>query len=226
MWSAVAGDILQNLNAALDHLAWQVVRKAGKQPTKQTKFPVKEGEALSPKLDNGTTNKIAEATKKADTSLSPKLTLRSLRDMANVDKHRLLLTQCWTRDERSFVYWWSNDGDPRPSVWISGTPLADRAMFARFDFGSVPIPASFQPTFKFDWHFRKVEDVELSPMLETLHHLGRLVVDTVNLFVEDFDHEESFVWRSGARLGENDLARHFEPERFARTPRPIEPPTR
>lgn len=38
-WSAIVGDILTNLRAALDHLAWQLLILDGQEPGRSTSFP-------------------------------------------------------------------------------------------------------------------------------------------------------------------------------------------
>lgn len=39
-WSLIVGDIVHNLRSALDHLAYQLVIKAGGEPTNRTSFPI------------------------------------------------------------------------------------------------------------------------------------------------------------------------------------------
>ena len=39
-WSLIAGDFVQNLRAALDHLIWQLVRANGQKPTVGNAFPI------------------------------------------------------------------------------------------------------------------------------------------------------------------------------------------
>lgn len=39
-WSLIVGDVVHNLRSALDHLAYQLVIKAGGEPTNRTSFPI------------------------------------------------------------------------------------------------------------------------------------------------------------------------------------------
>ena len=42
MLSAIIGDAIHNLRVSLDHLAWQLVITTGKQPNKNTSFPIRK----------------------------------------------------------------------------------------------------------------------------------------------------------------------------------------
>jgi len=97
--SAVAGDALQNLRSALDHLAWKLVEAGGGVLGKHTSFPIfdTETEYLDPKY--GAARKIrgmhemaAEAINQMKPYATGNRTLWILHRLNNIDKHRLLLT--------------------------------------------------------------------------------------------------------------------------------------
>jgi hypothetical protein len=93
----LAGDIVHNLRAALDHLMWQLVIANGQVPDDQTMFPISREERLYLKAREG--RKVrgidAEALRRLD-ALKPYKggngDLWELHELDIVDKHRLLLT--------------------------------------------------------------------------------------------------------------------------------------
>lgn len=94
--AAIAGDILQNLRSALDHLAHQLVLANRGKPTVDTCFPVFDDAA---KYKAGVQRKIqgmSDAAIRAIDAIKPyeggNDTLWKIHKLNNIDKHRLVLT--------------------------------------------------------------------------------------------------------------------------------------
>ena len=107
-WSIRAGEILYNLQSALDHLVWQLVLVNGQKPTQINQFPILEDAA---EWTNSRTKNCLKGVGNEDRILirglqpfNPFLVLpingeyrpckaqvfRTLRDLCNIDKHRHL----------------------------------------------------------------------------------------------------------------------------------------
>jgi hypothetical protein len=91
-----ASDVLHNLRASLDHLAWQLVLAASGTPTKDTCFPIFDSDS---KYKSGVSPKVkgmSKASIKAIDELKPYKggndLLWQLHRLENVDKHRVLIT--------------------------------------------------------------------------------------------------------------------------------------
>src|SRR5215469_3590061 len=94
--STIAGDAIQNLRSALDHLVWQLVILNGKTPTRITSFPIAESlqEYTSAKFRRKIEG-VAQENISAIDALKPyqggNAALWPLHSLNNIDKHRLLL---------------------------------------------------------------------------------------------------------------------------------------
>ena len=106
---STAGDIVQNLRSALDHLACQLVDAAGGKPSRDTAFPIfKDGELYRKYRGRKVAGMKAEAVAAID-ALNPyrggNEKLWILHRLNNKDKHQLLFTvkqdHLWT-DPDSF----------------------------------------------------------------------------------------------------------------------------
>jgi hypothetical protein len=99
-WALIIGDELQNLNSALDHLAWQLTDPSAR--TGSTYFPVFEVESKFRKSKNAKATleglyaehrAFFEASQPYLWPQHPSLhPLALLRRLANIDKHRVLVT--------------------------------------------------------------------------------------------------------------------------------------
>lgn len=99
--SLIMGDCVQNLRAALDHLAWQLVLATGNTPTDNTKFPILDsgltasGNPRRPGVSGGVNPKalaVIERSQPFKRTDGPKNhPLSILRDLSNIDKHRTVL---------------------------------------------------------------------------------------------------------------------------------------
>ncbi len=99
VWGAIAGDAIHNLRTALDHLAHQLVLLSGNTPNNRTAFPILNrpprkwwGRRQLPTIEGGTTEVIRE---RLD-SIQPyhrrhTHDLDALRDLDNIDKHRVIV---------------------------------------------------------------------------------------------------------------------------------------
>ncbi len=149
-WSAIVGDILTNLRAALDHLAWQLLILDGQEPGRSTSFPF----ALDP------ANAIIKPRdwKKGD----PGLRRRDLREeverlqpyelagqdgllwwineLCNTDKHRELLIVGLFPDLNQV--WWGGESKVRTYV---NQPRVDGEWVLKFVFEGADPPNDFKP---------------------------------------------------------------------------------
>lgn len=102
-WGILVGDVVHNLRSALDHLAWQLVLANGGEPTWRTQFPIYSDEAAYLRAQGGQAQ-IA-GMRDEDIELIEKLQpfrqpeghekphhLAVLRELSNVDKHRVVHT--------------------------------------------------------------------------------------------------------------------------------------
>ncbi len=98
--SAIAGDVLQNLRSALDHLAYQLVCSGlGREPTEQEAraiaFPIarsaQELESLVPGKVKGASQSAMDAIKAAKPCKGRNDALWLIHSLNNIDKHRLLI---------------------------------------------------------------------------------------------------------------------------------------
>ena len=104
-WSLIAGDFIQNLRAALDHLVWQLVRANGQKPTGGNAFPLfdqlppkKRGHPERQKWDRalagvhpGAINFIELCQPYKGPDGPSRHLLAALRKLSNEDKHRTLI---------------------------------------------------------------------------------------------------------------------------------------
>lgn len=152
-WGLLLGDFLTNVRAALDHLAWQLPALESKSPERGTSFPIcdvrpKGGE---PKIVNVTDRAVLDAVIACQPYIAeakyghPVHTtgLHCLRELVNLDKHKLLLTGVHALDLRGI--WWGLDEGYEPNWGIHGGPIKEAQPIARFDFGEKRVPEDFEP---------------------------------------------------------------------------------
>ena len=101
--SVVAGDVVHNLRSSLDHLVWQLILKAGRQPTKTAEFPIYLSKSPPPRecFDKAGRRKIHDVPDEAKDiieSVQPyhsakpsESDLWLLNELDNIDKHRTLI---------------------------------------------------------------------------------------------------------------------------------------
>jgi hypothetical protein len=104
MWPLIIGDCLQNMRAALDHLAWQLVLAAGNSPDTGTAFPIFIDDPFAPgaskRLRNGFERNTRDMPSEAITRIKrlqpynaedPELDpLWILHDYARIDRHQTI----------------------------------------------------------------------------------------------------------------------------------------
>jgi hypothetical protein len=92
----ISGDILFNLRAALDHLAWQLAVANGESPTRHTCFPIFDDVARYKTMDTRKLKGMSHAALDAISATTPyhggNDTLWRLQRLNNIDKHRFLIT--------------------------------------------------------------------------------------------------------------------------------------
>jgi hypothetical protein len=168
---AAAGDVIQNLRSALDHLAFQLftVGSPGKFPSTRFCFPIcKSHEAYE--VEKGTKVKgMREDAKKAIDNLKPYKggndDLWLLHQLNNVDKHNFLLTE--GEDVLREADWMDVPISDHPFYWLrSGDPN-----FVGI-FGDQPndyLHSSAQEVFD------NAGVSRVNAMLPTLHHLVEVI---------------------------------------------------
>jgi hypothetical protein len=94
--AAIIGDMINNLRASLDHLAYQLVIVGGGTPTKNTYFPISEDAAKyktdSPGKVKGMRQDAIDAITAAKPYKGGNETLWLIHRLNNIDKHRTILT--------------------------------------------------------------------------------------------------------------------------------------
>ena len=123
---AGAGDIIQNLRSALDHLAFQLftVGSPGKLPSNRLCFPISKSADIYEAEKGRKVEGMREDAKKAIDALQPykggNPMLWMLHELNNIDKHNFLLTQgedvlCegdFETPSPEHPYYWLKSGDP------------------------------------------------------------------------------------------------------------------
>jgi hypothetical protein len=96
-WSPIFGEFLYDLRSTLDHLAWQLVIRAGNQPDTRTEFPIfRDRDKFADdglKKVHGMTEGMVEAIRSVQPCFTPNpdaFPLMWLQDLCNIDKHREL----------------------------------------------------------------------------------------------------------------------------------------
>jgi hypothetical protein len=190
--AAICGDALHNLRSALDHLAYQLVLAAGNTPTKRTAFPIADSATeYSSAPIRGKIKLMGQDAIRLIDALKPYKsgndTLWHLKELDDIDKHRLLLT-VGTRYEahratpserhelmRRFVG--SHPGQPTPN--FNGMLLAvkDVRMLKRGDkLRTVPESEVEQDMqFHVNLAFNEPGVCEGEPVIDTLHQMAKLV---------------------------------------------------
>lgn len=151
----VVGDILYNFRSALDHLAWQLVLKAGGTPGRNTEFPIFNDRDIwtrdSSRDMRGMTDAMKDMLKSEQPCFGPNphrnMILWSLQEYGNIDKHRLLLiVTCSTAG-----MFWNPSG---PSLFVHEGPVQKNTILARFpashpkdEVSSVPDVAFGEPPY-------------------------------------------------------------------------------
>ena len=101
----IAGDVIQNLRSALDHLAWQLVEASGGIGDTGTGFPIfdralfksqKEEERFFTRKIGGMRQEIQDAIRNTSPFKGGNDILWAIHNINNIDKHRLLITVGFT----------------------------------------------------------------------------------------------------------------------------------
>jgi hypothetical protein len=150
LWSLLVGEIVYQLRSALDHLAWQLVIFDGQAPCRRTSFPIRDrrhGEPANttPPLANKTI--IGELERCQPYNDPPEKVrqhpLSLLRNLNNIDKHRLLLVVAAVFAGRN-MYWAEYPGLPMPQrIRMHAGVLTDGMEVAWFNFGGIRPPDNF-----------------------------------------------------------------------------------
>jgi hypothetical protein len=157
----VIGDILYNLRSALDHLAWQLVLRAGGTPDRPTAFPIyNDPKKFRGSRAQGKMTGMNDAMKAAIEKHQPcfgqnpyrNQALWGLEEYGNIDKHRRpLLVPVSTQDML-----WSPGGDP---IHIHKGPVYENTVLVRFPAGHHQAQLQAMPSVAFDEPPAAGEDV-------------------------------------------------------------------
>ncbi|HTZ62694.1 MAG TPA: hypothetical protein VMB51_01165 [Solirubrobacteraceae bacterium] len=191
-WSLQAGDVVHNLRAALDHLAWQLVRLDKGTPGEHTQLPIRKspfnqkGERIPPQLNPAVQNpQILAALEEiqpyyrpnGDNLSTPHLSLLwRIHRLDIIDKHRLLLVVRAVLNVGEM--WW---GEPleggKPDFKGTLEPVAEGAPVAWFDFHGAEPSADFDPHPSLAITMREDEMIELraTPLAKFLDGLSHFV---------------------------------------------------
>lgn len=173
------GDALYNLRSALDHLAWQLVLRAGGTPTNRTEFPIFNApdswKRDSPRKMAG----MNEAMQQKIQGLQPCFSnhiyrseaLWALQQHGNTDKHRTLLVVPVSTENML----WQPGGNP---THMHKGPVQKETILARFAKGDHQSNFFAMPNVAFSEAPMLNEDVDL--------HLG-YIAHTIEWITDDFE---------------------------------------
>lgn len=202
---AIAGDVLFNLRAALDHLAVHLVQRNGQTPTRYTSFPIIDTDNPA-QYNSAKARKVqgmSDAAKDAIDATKPYKggddTLWRLHKLNNIDKHRALMTavaqvsgMAWdTRVRRQMIKGiYASSGR---SITDAEAVVKSKALLVAPDIRRCPLKASdilyVDPfhreaddnvRFAFEVAFYEPPIIECEPLLATLRnmadHISRLIM--------------------------------------------------
>jgi hypothetical protein len=132
----VISDILSNFRSALDHLAYQLVIRAGKQPTNRTYFPLFNDPARyardSPAQTAGMSQEMIDIIRRHQPCFGDNpyanQALWALQEYGNIDKHRRLLV---TVSATGGMFWQPSG----PASYVHEGPVQHGTILARFPAG-------------------------------------------------------------------------------------------
>lgn len=157
---AIVGDVLCNLRSALDHLAWQLVVRDGRTPTRDTYFPIhlkqptKNGAPVAVTIKPGVTDPaIAQMLHDVQPFVRAATYDRDPRDEAlallwklnNFDKHNLLIASVCSINRDEPGWWGAPDDAPQPEVRWRLSPINSGDFVVMFDFRGQPPWDDFEP---------------------------------------------------------------------------------
>jgi hypothetical protein len=158
---AVIGDVLYNLRSALDHLAWQLVIKAGGSPNSRTALPIfndsakfhgPRAQAKMAGMNNAMRVAIQNHQPCFGRNANRNQALWSLEEYGNIDKHRRpLLVPISTQDTL-----WSPGGHP---VHVHKGPVHKGTVLVRFPPAHHQAQLQAMPSVAFDEPPAAGEDV-------------------------------------------------------------------
>jgi hypothetical protein len=171
-WRLVLGDVLTNLRASLDHLAWQLVLAfAPDPPTRDTKFPIHKSRFsekgnerqplnLTPAVSNqDVLDRLVRNQPYQHRWLPPGSqdqdgewsALWQLNELCNLDKHRQLVLVT-TRFDIGNMYFGTDLGVEIGELTANVRPLNEGDRVATIPFKNQPIPKDFRPHTKLAAH--------------------------------------------------------------------------
>ncbi len=172
----VIGDIFFNLRSALDHLAWQLVLKAGAEPDHRTEFPIfndpDRWKRESPRKMLGMNDVMKGRIKALQPCFSShahrKKAIWGLQEYGNTDKHRkLLVVPVNTQDML-----WRPGGNP---IYVHHGPVQKETILARFPFGEYQSEFRAMASIAFDDPPSSGEDAYV--VLHFIEHVVSTLVD-------------------------------------------------
>lgn len=205
--SVIVGDVLHNLRSGLDHLAWELVKRAGGKPGRHTCFPICDTE------DEWI--KMVEHRRRSDDRRSPldgiepespiwqfiqavqpykgaiyAEAMTDLRVLSNADKHRTLLVSGVYPDPDDFaaiLHWNPEAVLRRQEIFLTDKPLEDGDEVASLNFDPrKPDPNLYvEGELGFDIAFSDGKwDSGRAPIAELQAALGQYVEFAAALFVD------------------------------------------
>lgn len=199
-WPLIVGEILHHLRSALDHLAWQLVLLDKGTPTKDTNFPIKDepsykknGRLVPVNLNPPVRNReVIKALSKCQPYIGPdgeplpvtlgmtpigvtRHPLHELRELNNIDKHRILLVVAYGIDTFRPKYWDFPGRSLKPRFYLK--PLEEGSPVASFDFGGADAPADFDSKISLEVAIDTPELPHLVnvPLTRTMHRIAMRV---------------------------------------------------
>jgi hypothetical protein len=191
-FSIIIGDVAHNLRSALDHLAWQLILANGGTPKiEKTSFPIFKAPPTTPQnYESAIRGKICGASDEAVRIIKELKPYKggndafwNLRELNNIDKHRLLVTVGVFMRSAIIVKGKSIiSGKPRyrMTMLLPKEPLKDGAIV--WFIPSAMRQMGMNPQFAFHIAFGQGEIFERNPVLPALTQLVSFVKGVVEPF--------------------------------------------
>lgn len=199
-FSVLAGEIIGHLNSSLDLLFCALVRKNGRAVTERHSFPVfmRKLKFLSA-VNRGLLCDVSQSAAERIDRLQPfhvatpdDTILAAVRELANTDKHRELISVCVIPSEGSCVTLGSADERNSPTIVGFGKPPprvrmnADPCEYFRVVFAKPAPGFTMTGDATLDLSFAKCGRAENIPLVDTLSKLTLGIEHTVDEFAYEF----------------------------------------
>jgi hypothetical protein len=213
--SAIIGDAVSNIRAAFDHLAWQLVLADNGVPCEHTQFPIYDSRlndkgnprnvTIQPRILNSDILQALDLIQPYQTTDTDghvdawRNQLWIVRQLSNIDKHRLLIAVVVdvNFDDRP-PYWGSSSAGVPVSNFYPFRALKSGDKIAAFDFRGTRAPADFDPHMSLGVTLDEgpeAHEIRLQGVPALLHGLRHILTGRINQhFMAFFPTDPGIPW--------------------------------